>query len=119
MDGRMAKRVMTGVVIGIIGLGVVVGADLASRGTEAAPTGASAAFIPVAAAHGTSSNAIPRGADGRPDLTGFWQTFGSSDWDILAHAARKPESARAPLGEIPAGLGIVVGNSIPYQSAAL
>ena len=62
---------------------------------------------------------IPRTADGKPDLSGFWQAFGTSDWDIEPHAALKPDVRRATLGEVPASLGIVVDGEIPYQPWAL
>src|SRR5947207_7716866 len=54
--------------------------------------------------------AMPRGADGRPDLSGIWQVLNSAAWDIQDHAAS--------LG-VPAGQGVVEGNEIPYQPLAL
>jgi hypothetical protein len=69
--------------------------------------------------HAALAADIPRDGSGRPDLSGFWQAFGSSDWDILAHAAQKPDGRGVVLGEVPASLGIVVGNDIPYQPWAL
>ena len=53
---------------------------------------------------------IPRAADGKPDLTGIWQVLATAAWDIQDHAAS--------LG-VPAGQGVVEGNEIPYQPAAL
>jgi hypothetical protein len=53
-----------------------------------------------------AQTSIPRTAEGKPDLTGFWQVLGSPDWNIQAHSAEKG---------IPASLGIVEGDEIPYQ----
>ena len=54
--------------------------------------------------------AVPRTPDGRPNLQGLWQVLAPAAWDIQDHAAR--------LG-VPAGQGVVEGNEIPYQPAAL
>ena len=54
--------------------------------------------------------AAQRTADGKPNLQGIWQVLNTAAWDIQDHAAR--------LG-VPAGQGIVDGNEIPYQPAAL
>ena len=62
-----------------------------------------------AAAQGQAA-AIPRTADGKPDLSGIWQVLTTAAWDIQDHAAS--------LG-VPAGQGVVEGNEIPYQPAAL
>src|SRR4029434_8767663 len=53
---------------------------------------------------------IPRGPDGKPDLSGIWQVLNSAAWDIQDHAAS--------LG-VPGGQGVVEGNEIPYQPWAL
>ena len=47
---------------------------------------------------------------GHPDFQGFWQVLNTAAWDIQDHGAS--------LG-VPAGLGIVVGNELPYQPWAL
>jgi len=52
----------------------------------------------------------PRTPDGHPDLQGVWQTMNTAVWNIQDHPAQ--------LG-IPAGQGVVEGNEIPYQPAAL
>jgi hypothetical protein len=57
-----------------------------------------------------SVSAIPRTADGKPDLSGIWQTLSTAEWDLEPHNARK---------DAPAGLGVVEGNTIPYQAWAL
>ena len=51
-----------------------------------------------------------RGADGKPDLSGFWQAMNTASWDIQAHAADR---------DVPGGPGVVEGNEIPYQPWAL
>jgi hypothetical protein len=51
-----------------------------------------------------------RSADGKPDLNGVWQALGAPAWNIQDHVGQ--------LG-IPPGQGIVEGNEIPYQPAAL
>jgi hypothetical protein len=52
----------------------------------------------------------PRTPDGYPDLQGIWQALNTAAWDIQDHGAR--------LG-VPAGIGVVEGNEIPYQPWAL
>jgi len=54
-------------------------------------------------------SAIPRTAEGRPDLSGIWQVMTTADWDIQDHQARP---------DAPAGLGVVEGDQIPYQAWA-
>ena len=64
----------------------------------------------VAAQTAAGAAAVRRTADGKPDLSGLWQVMGSAAWNIQDHSAQK---------DIPAGQGIVEGNEIPYQPAAL
>jgi hypothetical protein len=65
------------------------------------------AFVACGIACGQS--AISRTADGHPDLSGIWQVMNTAEWDIRAHNARP---------DAPAGLGVVEGDEIPYQSWA-
>jgi len=52
----------------------------------------------------------PRTTAGRPDLNGIWQVLSPAAWDIRAHNAQDG---------VPAGLGVVEGNDIPYQEWAV
>jgi hypothetical protein len=57
-----------------------------------------------------------RTADGKPDLNGVWQALNTANWDIQDHAARQgPIAALGAAFSVPAGLGVVEGNEIPYQ----
>ncbi len=56
-----------------------------------------------------AGQALPRTPDGKPDLSGIWQAVNSAAWNILPHAADP---------DVPAGLGVVEGNEVPYTPAA-
>src|SRR5438876_9743692 len=76
--------------------------------------------IPTAGQAPTTYKA-PRSAfkDGKPDLNGIWQANNSANWDIQDHAARQgPIVELGAAFSIPAGLGVVEGNEIPYQPSA-
>jgi hypothetical protein len=76
----------------------------------------------------------PRGPGGRPDLNGVWQVLNTANYDIEPHSARPAMSLRAgpagpvpakavvalgAVGSVPAGVGVVEGNAIPYLPDAL
>jgi hypothetical protein len=61
-------------------------------------------LLPVSA----GAQAIARMPDGKPDLSGIWQAVNTAAWDIQPHPAQPG---------IPAGLGVVEGNEIPYTPA--
>jgi hypothetical protein len=68
----------------------------------------------------TEEIAVPRTADGKPDLNGIWQAMGTANWDLEDHSARS--GAMVPLGAVgavPAGRSVVEGGEIPYQPWAL
>jgi hypothetical protein len=73
---------------------------------------------------------IPRTPDGRPNLNGIWQALNTANYDLQMHVARPamalrpgpvnpvpaaPVVALGAVGAVPAGLGIVEGDEIPYQ----
>lgn len=76
---------------------------------------------------------IPR-LNGKPDMNGIWQALNTANWDVQAHNA-KPALAMRPgpvvpvpakeviafgtVGSVPAGLGVVEGDEIPYRPEAL
>ena len=98
---------------------------------------AAAAAISFASYSNVSSQArvpnVPR-LNGHPNLNGIWQTINTANWDIQAHSA-KPALAMRPgpvvpvparevlafgaVGSVPAGLGVVEGDELPYKPEAL
>ena len=84
---------------------------------------AGAAAVVVAATAATMAQApaqVPRTKDGKPNFTGIWQVMNTANWDIQSHAARMgPVVALGAAFSIPAGVGVVDGDEIPYQPAAL
>jgi hypothetical protein len=70
------------------------------------------AALVLASAPGTAARStdIPRGADGKPDFSGIWETTSAADYDLEPHSARR---------DAPPGAGVVEGGRIPYLPAAL
>jgi hypothetical protein len=61
-----------------------------------------------------------RTADGAPNLNGVWQALNTANWDLQDHDQRQgPLLQLGAAFSVPAGEGVVVGNEIPYQPAAL
>src|ERR1700720_4741441 len=61
----------------------------------------------------------PRTADGKANLNGIWQALNTANWDLQEHAARPGQVlAMGAIGAVPAGLGVVEGDEIPYMPAA-
>ena len=90
------------------------------------------ATMPVASQ--APATAVPRAADGKPNLNGIWQALNEANYDIQSHMARPAMALRAgpygpvpaasvlalgAVGSVPPGLGVVVGDEIPYQPQAL
>ncbi len=70
---------------------------------------AAALVILVIAPTSAAAQAMPRTADGTPDLSGIWQAVNTAAWNVLPHPAEP---------NVPAGLGVVDGGAIPYTPAA-
>ena len=71
---------------------------------------------PVVAQSSTYTAPRLAGTD-NPDLNGIWQALNTANWDIRPHAAAPsaiPDLLGA-IGAVPAGLGVIEGNEIPYQ----
>jgi hypothetical protein len=100
----------------------------------AAVAGAMLAVAAMPVAGQTPPYRAPRSADGKPDLNGIWQALNEANFDIQAHMARPalavrpgpygavpaaPVLALGAVGSVPPGLGVVEGDEIPYQPAAL
>ena len=62
------------------------------------------------AAQAPAGAAIPRLPDGHPNLNGIWQVMNTAEWEIADHQAREG---------IPAGVGVLEGDEIPYRPEAL
>jgi len=77
---------------------------------------------------------IPRTPDGKPNLNGVWQVLNSANYNLLAHPAKaamamqagpfgdvpaKSVLALGAVGAVPAGMGVVVNNQIPYLPEAI
>ena len=58
----------------------------------------------------TGQPPIPRGADGKPDFAGIWQTLSAAEYDLEPHSTRN---------DAPPGQGVVEGQFIPYRPEAL
>ena len=62
---------------------------------------------------------VPRTADGNPDFGGIWQALGTAHYNLEPHAADFPPLPMlGAVGSIPAGLGVVDGETIPYTASA-
>ena len=106
----------------------------AATALVAATLGAAMATLAMPVAGQTPPYRAPRTASGKPDLNGIWQALNTANYDIQAHMARPamavrpgpygpvpaaPVLALGAVGAVPPGLGVVDGNELPYQPAAL
>ena len=66
--------------------------------------------MPNEAAGQSSGTTVARTPDGHPDLSGIWQAVNTAAWDLEPHLAQP---------DVPAGIGVIDGNQIPYTPAAL
>src|SRR5262245_37680867 len=105
---------------------------LVASTTAVVLSGISLAVSPTSG-QGPAAGQLPRTVDGKPDLNGVWQALNTANEDLLAHHARAaiatikgpidevpapPVLALGAWGAIPAGLGVVEGNDIPYKPEA-
>lgn len=78
------------------------------------------AVCPAVLAQTAITPRLPREGNGKPNLTGLWQSLSTADWDIQDHASQAgPFYQLGAIGAEPPGQSIVDGNEIPYLPAAL
>ena len=128
-------------VLRTMAIGAALSAALTSQAFAQSPAPGKPAPKAAPAKGGSKAVAgLPRLANGKPDFSGVWQALNAANWDIEPHGA-KPASCVRPgvkdvqgvvvyvpcrdvvdlgaIGAVPAGLGVVEGDSIPYTAAAL
>lgn len=72
----------------------------------------------VTEAQNTPRSDIPRAPDGKPNLSGIWQSMNPAYWDLEPHEARHGPLIALAAGAhlaVPPGLGIVEGGMLPYK----
>src|SRR5919108_1153544 len=87
-------------------------------GAAAAAAALVALFVIPAAGQAPATYKAPRSPfkDGKPDLNGIWQSNNTANWNIQGHSASQgPILELGAAFAIPAGLGVVEGDEIPYQ----
>jgi hypothetical protein len=63
--------------------------------------------------------ALPRTADGKPDINGIWQANSEAHWNLEPHVAQPGPPSFGAMFSVPGGLGVVEGGTIPYRPEAL
>src|ERR1700726_3211920 len=75
-------------------------------------------FLATTPVCGQPAYKAPRMADGKPNLNGIWQALNTANWDLQEHAAQPGLVVTlGAAGAVPAGLGVVEGDDIPYLPA--
>ncbi len=88
---------------------------------EAAEATAPAAQTSTGSADSDTNTTATETASTSPDLSGIWQAMNTAHWDLEGHTARKMPvtGVIGAHGAMLAGIGVVVGGSIPYRPEAL
>jgi len=66
----------------------------------------------------TTAYRAPRTSDGKPNLSGVWQSLSTANWDLEDHSAQPGPPQLGAIGAIPPGMGVVDGGEIPYKPEA-
>lgn len=99
--------------------GIKTFTSMAAAAVAIAALGAGAA---QASNHGGAGHSAVDTIDGKPNLNGVWQVMSTANWNLEPHsAAPNPVADRqlGAIGAIPAGLGAIGGDAIPYRPEAL
>jgi hypothetical protein len=89
----------------------------AAFGPQACRTAAIAAVLLLTSAASLAQplSAIPRTANGKPDLNGVWQALNSAHWNLEDHAASQgPAAVLGAANSVAPGVGFIDGGTIPY-----
>jgi len=74
----------------------------------------------MASAVSQAQQDIPRQPDGKPDISGIWQSLNNANWNLEDQVAKQgPVTTLGAIGAVPPGKSVVVGGNIPYRDDAL